>query len=81
MDRDVSDLVVSSGLKTDCEIESMSDDEWSSEEDLMQQLEEDITTWLDYCRVAERIVCEHLVPNGTCRYLFPTTRCSHIFML
>lgn len=46
-------------LETDCNIELMSDDEWSSEEYMIQQLKEDITTSLEYSRVAEHIVYKY----------------------
>ncbi|CAA2990667.1 Hypothetical predicted protein [Olea europaea subsp. europaea] len=40
----------------DGDIEHMSDWDISSDEDVLRQLEEDIIMWLEYCRIAERIV-------------------------
>lgn len=72
---------VYSSSKTDCNIKSMSDNDTPSDDDAMQQMEEDSVTWLEYCRVTERIVGDYPRPNGARRYLFPTKRCGHIFML
>ncbi|CAA2979019.1 Hypothetical predicted protein [Olea europaea subsp. europaea] len=48
---------------TDGDIEHMSDWDMSSDEDVLQQLEEDIITWLEYCGIAEHIVRDYLAPN------------------
>lgn len=63
--------------ETDCDTEYTSDFDTRSNEAVMTQLEEDIMMWLEYCRIAERIVREFLGPNRAWRYLLPTTRCIH----
>lgn len=47
---------------------------------MMQQLEEEINTWLKYCQIAEHIVHEYLASNRARWYLFLTMRCGYIFM-
>lgn len=51
----------------------MSDWDTSSDKDVLQQLEKDIITWLEYREIDERIVREHLSPNTARRYLFSIT--------
>ncbi|CAI9786123.1 unnamed protein product [Fraxinus pennsylvanica] len=58
---DISDVYTS--LETDCDVQSMSDSDTSSDEDLMEHLEDDIINWLRYCRIAQRIVRDYLAPN------------------
>ncbi|CAA2978980.1 Protein STRUBBELIG-RECEPTOR FAMILY 3 [Olea europaea subsp. europaea] len=58
------DLGIFSGSKTDCDIDSMSENQWTFDEDVMHQLEEDINTWLEYCRVAKHAIREYLALNG-----------------
>ncbi|CAI9758421.1 unnamed protein product [Fraxinus pennsylvanica] len=49
--------------ETDCDVQSMSDSDSGSDEDVMEQLEDDINTWLQFCRIAHRIVRDYLAPN------------------
>ncbi|XP_022868199.1 uncharacterized protein LOC111387833 [Olea europaea var. sylvestris] len=44
-------------------------------------MEGDVLEWLQYCRIVERVVRDYLSPRREQRFLFPTTRSGHIFML
>ncbi|XP_022873699.1 uncharacterized protein LOC111392572 [Olea europaea var. sylvestris] len=67
--------------ETDCDIVSNTCSDDGSDEDVLQHLEADMLVWLQYCRIAERMVRQYLVQDPAHRFLFLTTRSGHIFML
>ncbi|CAI9781251.1 unnamed protein product [Fraxinus pennsylvanica] len=79
---DTSDAYTSS--ETNCDVQSMSDADSGSDEDALEQLEDDINTWLQFCRIAHRIVRKYLAPNTARRMveadIFPNSITLNILL-
>ncbi|CAA3029780.1 Hypothetical predicted protein [Olea europaea subsp. europaea] len=50
------DSPCSSSFETDYNITSLSGSDEESNDDIVQQMEDDVLEWLQYCRIAERVV-------------------------